>query len=130
MIIFLILAIAIVSAITIIMGYVAPYVFLQYYAMKRKTTIKSLISLIEDYSDLSEAFATSKFIGYVMTVVFVFAESLDLVSHPLSYTDMMVGCIMWLLTVIVSLIYWIGYFIIKTEIDFVNDCLHNQSIKL
>ena len=131
MAVFLILAIAIVSVIMIIMGYVAPYVFLQYYAMKRKTTIKSLISLIENYGDLSDAFALSKFIGYFLTVAFVFVESLDfLTQHPVPYTDMIIGCIIWPLLVIVSLLYWIGYFIIKTEIDFVDDCLHNQSIKL
>ena len=99
--------------------------------MQRKTTMTSLISLVEDYGDSSEAFATSKFIGYVMTILFIVVESLDLVSYQtLPYADMIIGYILWLLAVIISLIYWIGYFIIKTEIDFVDDCLREQSIKI
>ena len=44
MTVFLILVIAIVSVIMIIMGYVAPYVFLQYYATKDNYDVINFIS--------------------------------------------------------------------------------------
>ena len=46
---FSIITIIIVSISMIVIGYVAPYVTLAFYAIQRKTTIKSLQSLVNKY---------------------------------------------------------------------------------
>ena len=75
MIVFSIILTAISSAIMIAMGYTFPYIVLWYYAMKRKTTVKSLFSQIKEHGDLLCAFATSIFYGYCTCGSYAFRAS-------------------------------------------------------
>ena len=129
MIIFSIILTAISSVIMIAMGYTFPYIVLKYYAIKRKTTVKLLYSLVEEYDDLSGAFATSIVCGYFIAILLVGATFLELINHTLSYADLIFGCIAYPLTLFAAQLCWASEGI-KESIDIADDKLVNQSIKI
>lgn len=129
MIVFSIILTAISSAIMIAMGYTFPYIVLWYYAMKRKTTVKSLFSQIKEHSDLLCAFATSIFLGYFMVIGFVGATLLELMNHSLSYADLIFGLIVYPLTLFAAQLCWASEGI-KESIDNTDKYLREQSIKI
>ena len=111
------------------MGYTFPYIVLQYYAMKRGTTVKSLYSLAKEYDGLSEGFATSIVLGYFIVIVLVGATLLELVNHTLSYTDLIFGLIAYPLTLFAAQLCWASEGI-KESIDTTGKYLREQSIKI
>lgn len=130
MIVFSIILTAISSAIMIAMGYTFPYIVLWYYAMKRKTTVKSLFFQIKEHGDLLCVLATSIFLGYFMVIVLVGATLLELVNHnTLSYTDLIFGLIAYPLTLFAAQLCWASEGI-KESIDNTGKYLREQSIKI
>ena len=125
---FLILSIIIASVIIVGAGYLIPYIVLQYYAIKRKTTVKSLSSLIKKYDNLSEHFGWSRFIACSVALVFVLLIYADSIQKPLPYNDIVYGCILTPLSLISLLLYMICSGI-KTSIDFADNNSRKQSIK-
>lgn len=126
---FLITLVIIASVIIVIAGYVAPYIALWFYAMKRKTTVKSLSLLIKKYDSLSDYFAFSMFMGYFITAVFLLLIYLDSKNSPLPYNDMLLGCIT-LPILFVGFLSWALSYLIKNSLDIADDKLVNQSIKI
>ena len=126
---FLITLVIIASVIIVIAGYVAPYIALWFYAMKRKTTVKSLSLLIKKYDSLSDYFAFSMFMGYFITAVFLLLIYLDSKNSPLTYNDMLLGSIGFPILFVVLMLWALSYFI-KDSLDIANDKLVNQSIKI
>lgn len=126
--IFLISSVIIASTIMVGAGYLIPYIVLQYYAIKRKVTVKSLSFIAKKYSNLSEHFGWSKFIASSVTLVFILLIYADSIQKPLPYNDIVYGCVLVPLLVIGSLLYIIGGGI-KTSIDFADNNLHKQPIK-
>ena len=126
---FLITLVIIASVIIVIAGYVAPYIALWFYAMKRKTTVKSLSLLIKKYDSLSDYFAFSMFMGYFISAVFLLLIYLDSKKGPLPYNDMLLGCIGFPILFVVLMLWALSYFI-KDSLDIANDKLVNQSIKI
>lgn len=120
---------AISTAIMIAMGYTFPYIVLQYYAMKRGTTVKSLYSLAKEYDGLSEGFATSIVLGYFIVIVLVGATLLELANHTLSYKDLIFGLIAYPLTLFAAQLCWASEGI-KESIDNTGKYLREQSIKI
>ena len=129
MIIFSIILTTISTAIMIAMGYTFPYIVLWYYAMKRKTTVKSLYSQIKEYDNLSNIFATSIFCGYFMTILLMGATFLELIHNSLSYTDLIFGCIAYPLMLFAAQLCWASESI-KDSIDNTDKHLREQSIKI
>ena len=125
---FLILSVIIASATIFGAGYLIPYIVLQYYAIKRKVTVKSLSFIAKKYSNLSEHFGWSKFIASSVTLVFILLIYADSIQKPLLYNDIVYGCVLVPLLVIGSLLYIIGGGI-KTSIDFADNNLRKQPIK-
>lgn len=126
---FLITLVIIASVIIVIAGYVTPYIALWFYAMKRKTTVKSLSLLIKKYDSLSDYFAFSMFMGYFITAVFLLLIYLDSKNSPLTYNDMLLGSIGFPILFVVLMLWALSYFI-KDSLDIANDKLVNQSIKI
>lgn len=126
--IFLISSVIIASTIMVGAGYLIPYIVLQYYAIKRKVTVKSLSFIAKKYSNLSEHFSWSKFIASSVTLVFILLIYADSIQKPLPYNDIVYGCVLVPLLVIGSLLYIIGGGI-KTSIDFADNNLRKQPIK-
>lgn len=126
---FLITLVVIASVIIVIAGYVAPYIALRFYAMKRKTTVKSLSLLIKKYDSLSDYFAFSLFMGYFISAVFLLIIYLDSMKSPLPYNDMLLGCITFPILFVGFLSLALSYFI-KDSLDIADDKLVNQSIKI
>lgn len=126
--IFLISSVIIASIIMVGAGYLIPYIVLQYYAIKRKVTVKSLSFIAKKYSNLSEHFGWSKFIASSVTLVFILLIYADSIQKPLPYNDIVYGCVLVPLLVIGSLLYIIGGGI-KTSIDFADNNLRKQPIK-
>ena len=126
--IFLISSVIIASTIMVGAGYLIPYIVLQYYAIKRKVTVKSLSFIAKKYSNLSEHFGWSKFIASSVTLVFILLIYADSIQKPLPYNDIVYGCVLVPLLVIGSLLYIIGGGI-KTSIDFADNNLRKQPIK-
>ena len=126
--IFLISSVIIASVIIVGAGYLIPYIVLQYYAIKRKTTVKSLSSLIKKYDNLSEHFGWSRFMACSVALVFVLLIYADSIQKPLPYNDIVYGCILTPLSLISLLLYMIGSGI-KTSIDFADNNLRKQPIK-
>lgn len=126
---FLITLVIIASVIIVIAGYVAPYIALWFYAMKRKTTVKSLSLLIKKYDSLSDYFAFSMFMGYFISAVFLLLIYLDSKKGPLPYNDMLLGCIT-LPILFVGFLSWALSYLIKNSLDIADDELVNQSIKI
>ena len=129
MIVISIILTAISSAIMIAMGYTFPYIVLKYYAIKRKTTVKSLYSQIKEYGDLLGAFAPSIFLGYFMTIILVWATFVELVNHSLSYTDLIFSCIAYPLTLFAAQLSYASEGI-KDSIDNTDKYLRKQLIKI
>lgn len=126
---FLITLVIIASVIIVIAGYVTPYIALWFYAMKRKTTVKSLSLLIKKYDSLSDYFAFSLFMGYFITAVFLLLIYLDSKNSPLTYNDMLFGSIGFPILFVVLMSWALNYFI-KDSLDIADDKLVNQSIKI
>lgn len=126
--IFLISSVIIASTIMVGAGYLIPYIVLQYYAIKRKVTVKSLSFIAKKYSNLSEHFGWSKFIASSVTLVFILLIYADSIQKPLPYNDIVYGCVLVPLLIIGSLLYIIGGGI-KTSIDFADNNLRKQPIK-
>lgn len=126
--IFLISSVIIASIIMVGAGYLIPYIVLQYYAIKRKVTVKSLSFIAKKYSNLYEHFGWSKFIASSVTLVFILLIYADSIQKPLPYNDIVYGCVLVPLLVIGSLLYIIGGGI-KTSIDFADNNLRKQPIK-
>lgn len=126
---FLITLVIIASVIIVIAGYVAPYIALWFYAMKRKTNVKSLSLLIKKYDSLSDYFAFSLFMGYFITAVFLLIIYLDSMTSPLPYNDMLLGSIGFPILFVVFMSWTLSYFI-KDSLDIADDKLVNQSIKI
>lgn len=126
--IFLISSVIIASIIMVGVGYLIPYIVLQYYAIKRKVTVKSLSFVAKKYSNLSEHFGWSKFIASSVTLVFILLIYADSIQKPLPYNDIVYGCVLVPLLVIGLLLYIIGGGI-KTSIDFADNNLRKQPIK-
>lgn len=126
--IFLITLVVIASVTIVITGYVAPYVVLWYFAMKRKTTIKSLSLLIKKYDSISDYFGFSLFMGYFITAVFLLLIYLDSMESPLPYNDMLLGCIAFPI-LFAGLLSWALGSCIKDSLDIVDNKLVSQSIK-
>lgn len=129
MVVFSIILTAISSAIMIAMGYTFPYIVLWYYAIKRKTTVKSLFSQIKEHGDLLCAFATSIFLGYFMAILLMGATFLELIHNSLSYTDLIFGCIAYPPTLFAVQLCWASEGI-KESIDNTGKYLREQSIKI
>lgn len=128
--IFLITLVVIASVIIVITGYVAPYIVLRYFAMKRKTNVKSLGLLIKKYDGgVSDYFGFSMFMGYFIMTVFLLLIYLDSMKSPLPYNDMLLGCITFPILFVVSLS-WVLSYCIKNSLDIANNKLVNQSIKI
>ena len=125
---FSIITTVIVSISMIVIGYVAPYVTLTFYAIQRKTTIKSLQSLVNEYDSLLDAFVMSKFVGYggaVISPVFI----LQVIKDASSHTEVIVTlalCQIWVLGFIALM----SSTDIRTAIELADDCLREQSIKI
>lgn len=130
MILFSIALVVIMSEIMIATGYVMPYIILWHYTVKRKTTIKPLILLIEKYGDLTDAFTLSKFFGYAVSGIFSMAAFLDFVTyhHLLFDETLLFGIIYLILTIGLQLIF-VGHEI-KACINISDDGIYNQSIKI
>lgn len=126
---FLITLVVIASVIIVITGYVAPYMALWFYAIKRKTTVKSLSLLIKKYDGLSDYFAFSLFMGYFISAVFLLIIYLDSKNSPLPYNDMLFGSIAFPILFVVFMSWALSYFI-KDSLDIADDKLVNQSIKI
>lgn len=120
---------AISSAIMIAMGYTFPYIVLQYYAIKRKTTVKSLYSLAKEYDGLFEGFTTSIVLGYFITIVLAVATFVELMNYSLSYADLIFGCVAYPLTLFAAQLCWASEGI-KDSIDNTDKYLREQSIKI
>ena len=127
---FSIITIIIVSISMIVIGYVAPYVTLAFYAIQRKTTIKSLQSLVNKYDSLFDidAFDLPKFLGYSMAV-FSPVLTLQIIKDAPSYTEVMAGLALCLISVL-------GFSAVMSSsdvqlaIEYADDCLREQSIKI
>lgn len=120
----------IASAIIVITGYIAPYIVLWFYAMKRKTNVKSLSLLIKKYDGgVSDYFGFSMFMGYFITAVFLLLIYLDSKGSPLPYNDMLLGSIAFPILFVGFLSWALSYFI-KDSLDIADDKLVNQSIKI
>lgn len=126
---FLITLVIIASVIIVIAGYVLPHIVLWYFAMKRKTTVKSLSLLIKKYDSLSDYFAFSLFMGYFISAVFLLIIYLDSTASPLPYNDMLFGSIAFPILFVVFMSWALSYFI-KDSLDIADDKLVNQSIKI
>lgn len=126
---FLITLVVIASVIIVIAGYVAPYIALWFYAMKRKTTVKSLSLLIKKYDSLSDYFAFSLFMGYFISAVFLLIIYLDSTESPLPYNDMLLGSIAFPILFVIFLLWALSY-CIKDSLDIADDKLVSQSIKI
>ena len=126
---FLITLVVIASVIIVITGYVAPYMALWFYAIKRKTTVKSLSLLIKKYDGLSDYFAFSLFMGYFISAVFLLIIYLDSKNSLLPYNDMLFGSIAFPILFVVFMSWALSYFI-KDSLDIADDKLVNQSIKI
>lgn len=126
---FLITLVIIASVIIVIAGYVLPHIVLWYFAMKRKTNVKSLSLLIKKYDSLSDYFAFSLFMGYFITAVFLLLIYLDSKNSPLTYNDMLLGSIGFPILFVVLMSWALNYFI-KDSLDIADDKLVNQSIKI
>ena len=122
--IILITMVVIASIIIVVTGYIAPYIVLQYFAIKRKTTVKLLDSLIKKYDSVSEYFKFSMFMGYFITAVFLLLIYLDSKNSPLTYNDMMLGSIAFPILFVV-LLSWALSYCFKDSLDIVNDKLVN-----
>lgn len=129
--IFLITTVIIASAIIVITGYVTPHFVLWYFALKRKTTVKSLSRLIKTYNNVSvsDYFKFSKFMGYFITAVFLLLIYLDSKNASLTYNDMLLGSIAFPILFIV-LLSWALSYCFKDGIDIADNKLANQSIKI
>lgn len=126
---FLITLVVIASVIIVIAGYVLPHIVLWYFAMKRKTNVKSLRLLIEKYDSVSDSFRFSMFMGYFITAVFLLLIYLDSKNSPLTYNDMLLGSIGFPILFVVLMLWALSYFI-KDSLDIADDKLVNQSIKI
>lgn len=127
---FLTTLIVIASVIIVITGYVAPYIVLKFYAIKRKANVKSLSLLIKKYDGgVSDYFGFSMFMGYFITVVFLLLTYLDSMKSPLPYNDMLLGCIAFPI-LFVGFLSWALSYLIKNSLDIADDKLANQSIKI
>lgn len=113
----------------IAMGYTFSYIVLQYYAIKQKTTVKSLYSLAKEYDGLSEGFATPIVLGYFITIVLAVATFLELMNHTLSYADLIFGCIAYPIALFAVQLYWASNDI-KDSIDITGKHLQEQQIKI
>lgn len=120
---------AIASLSMIVIGYVSPYITLQFYAIKRKTTIKSLISLLEKYGELSGEISLSKSAGYAMALITPLIVVSALNDSGATYADIVMGLIL-------SLIMFMGILSslissgIKNSFDYADDYLSNRPIKV
>ena len=127
---FLITLVIIASVIIVITGYVAPYIVLRFYAMKRKANVKSLSLLIKKYDGgVSDYFGFSMFMGYFITAVFLLLIYLDSKNSPLTYNDMLLGSIGFPILFVVLMSWALSYFF-KDSLDIADDKLANQSIKI
>ena len=127
---FLITLVIIASVIIVIAGYVLPHIVLWYFAMKRKTNVKSLGLLIKKYDGgVSDYFGFSMFMGYFITTVFLLLIYLDSMKSPLPYNDMLLGCITFPI-LFVGFLSWALSYLIKNSLDIANDKLVNLSIKI
>ena len=127
---FLTTLVVIASVIIVITGYVAPYIVLWFYAMKRKVNVKSLSLLIKKYGGgVSDYFGFSMFMGYFITAVFLLLMYLDSKGSPLPYNDMLLGSIAFPILFVGFLSWALSYFI-KDSLDIADDKLVNQSIKI
>lgn len=127
---FLITLVIIASVIIVIAGYVLPHIVLWYFAMKRKTNVKSFGLLIKKYDGgVSDYFGFSMFMGYFITAVFLLLIYLDSKNSPLTYNDMLLGSIGFPILFVV-LMSWALSYLIKNSLDIADDKLANQSIKI
>lgn len=127
---FLITLVIIASVIIVIAGYVLPHIVLWYFAMKRKTNVKSLGLLIKKYDGgVSDYFGFSMFMGYFITAVFLLLIYLDSKNSPLTYNDMLLGSIGFPILFVVLMSWALSYFF-KDGLDIADDKLTNHSIKI
>lgn len=125
---FSIITTVIASINMIVIGYVAPYVTLAFYAIQRKTTIKSLQSLVNEYDSLFDAFGMSKFLGYGMAVLSpVF--TLQTIKDASSHTEVIVTLTLGQIGVL-GFIAFLNSADIEMAIEYTNDCSREQSIKI
>lgn len=126
--IFSIIITVIVSISMIVIGYVAPYVTLTFYAIRRKTTIKSLQLLVNEYDSLLDAFSMSEFLGYGMAV-FSPVLTLQAIKDASSYTEVIVALTLGQIGVL-GFIAFLSSAGIGTAIEYADDCLREQPIKI
>lgn len=124
----IITTVIIVSINMIVIGYVAPYVTLTFYAIQRKTTIKSLRSLVNEYDGLLDAFSMSKILGYSMAV-FLPVYTLQTIKDASSHTEVIVAITLCQMGVLGFIAFMISADI-ETVIEYSDDCLREQPIKI
>lgn len=124
----IITTVIIVSINMIVIGYAAPYVTLTFYAIQRKTTIKSLRSLVNEYDSLLDAFGMSKIFGYSMAV-FSPVLTLQAIKDASSHTEVIVALTLCQIGVL-GFIAFMSSADIETAIEYATDCLREQSIKI
>lgn len=125
---FSIITTVIVSIAMIVIGYVAPYVTLTFYAIQRKTTIKSLRSLVNEYDSLFDVFGMSKILGYSMAV-FSPVYTLQTIKDASSHTEVIVAITLCQMGVL-GFIAFMSSTDIETAIEYTDDCLREQPIKI
>lgn len=126
----LLIILAVISGIsTIAIGYLVPYIVLQFYAIKRKITVKSLISLLEKHDDLSDVFGLSHVEGWGCGISTIIICVLGVLAHSASYIETIIGFAIIQIVVFWSLIFIIGS-IAKFDFKIIDDNLREQSIKI
>lgn len=123
------IALAVISCIsTIAIGYLFPYIVLQFYAIKRKTTVKSLISLLEKHDNLSDVFALSHAESWGCGIFVIIIGVSQVLNRSVSYIETIAGFITMPILLFCSLIYIIGS-PLKMDFEMIDDDLREQSIK-
>lgn len=129
MIVFLITLGIIASLSIIVIGYLIPYIILGFYAIKRKITIKSLMSFIDEYDNLSELFALSHIEGWAYGILSAILSVVCVLNHSLFYNEMIATFIITPIVVFCMLLIIIGY-VTNINLEISDDNLRKQSIKI
>lgn len=119
----------IISLSLIVMGYIVPYMVLVFYARRRKTTMKSLISLKEKYKDLSDIFTLSKVEGWGCGSFCIFIEVLHAVAPLAPFYEMVYFFVIVSIVFFGVLVYLTGS-LFKLTFNSIDDSLRQQSIKI
>lgn len=114
---------------TIVIGYLVPYIVLGFYAIKRKTTIKSSISLLNEYDSLFDVFSISHIEGLGCGTFVVIISVAQVLNHSVSYNDMMVEFSIIPIVVFCALLFIIGS-LAKLGFGSIDGKLREQSIKI